>query len=66
MAEDHKVGVRDSRRAALGMLKDLEGDGSIPQDDRRQGEKKVQGLTDEYVEKIDEAVAQKEKEILQV
>jgi ribosome recycling factor len=66
MAEDHKVGVRDSRRAALGMLKDLEADGSIPQDDRRVAEKKIQSLTDEYVEKIQEIIAQKEKEILQV
>lgn len=66
LAEDHKVGVRESRRDALSMLKDLESSGEIPQDERRQGEKKVQSLTDEFVKKIDELVAQKEEEILQV
>jgi ribosome recycling factor len=65
-AEDHRVGVREARRDALAMLKDLESEGGLPQDDRRQAEKKVQGLTDEYVRKIDAMTAQKEEEILQV
>jgi len=66
LAEHHKVGVREARRDALAMIKDLEGEGSIPQDDRRQAEKKIQGLTDEFVKKIDEITGQKEAEILQV
>jgi ribosome recycling factor len=66
LAEHHKVGVREARRDALAMIKDLEAEGSIPQDDRRQAEKKVQGLTDEFTKKIDEVTAQKEGEILQV
>jgi ribosome recycling factor len=66
LAEDHKVGVRESRRDALSMLKDLESEGSLPQDDRRQAEKGIQSLTDDYVKKIDEMTAQKEEEILQV
>jgi ribosome recycling factor len=66
LAEDHKVGVREARRDALSMLKDLESDGSLPQDDRRQGDKKMQGLTDDYIKKIEEMTAQKEEEILQV
>ena len=41
LAEDHKVGIREARRDAISMLKDLESEGSIPQDDRRQAEKKV-------------------------
>ena len=65
-AEDHKVGIREARRDALSLLKDLEGEGGLPQDDRRQAEKRVQALTDDYVKKIDAMTAQKEEEILQV
>jgi len=66
LAEDHKVGVREGRRDALGMLRDLESEGSVPADDRRREEKRIQGLTDEHIQKIDEMKAQKEEEILQV
>jgi ribosome recycling factor len=66
LAEHHKVGVREARRDALAMIKDLESEGSIPQDDRRAAEKKIQALTDEFVKKIEEITGQKEGEILQV
>ena len=66
LAEDHKVGVREGRRDALSMLKDLESEGAVPADDRRREEKKIQGLTDDFTKKIDEMTAQKEEEILQV
>jgi ribosome recycling factor len=66
LAEHHKVGVREARRDALAMIKDLESEGSIPQDDRRAAEKKIQALTDEFVKKIEEITGQKEAEILQV
>jgi len=65
VAEDHKVGVRDSRRAAVGMVKDLVKDG-LPQDDGKRAEKAVQDLTDQFVGKIDEMAAAKEKEVLEV
>jgi len=66
LAEQHRVGVREGRRDALSMLKDLVTDGSVPQDDGRQTEKKIQGLTDDFVKKIEEMSTQKEEEILQV
>ena len=66
IAEDHKVGVRDARREALSMLKDLESRGDISKDDRHGEEKNIQRLTDEHVKKIDEMIAQKEEEILHV
>ena len=65
-AEEHKIGVRDARRAGLAMLKDLEGDGVVTADDRRRAEKQIQDLTDAYVGKIDEAISRKETEILEV
>jgi ribosome recycling factor len=66
LAEDHKVGVREARRDALTMLKDLESEGSVPADDRKREEKRIQTLTDEHIQKIDEMKAAKEAEILQV
>jgi ribosome recycling factor len=66
LAEDHKVGVREARRDALAMVKDLESEGSVPADDRKREEKRIQTLTDEHIQKIDEMKAAKETEILQV
>ena len=66
LAEEHKIGVRDARRGALALLKDLEDDGSLSSDDKRRVDKQVQDLTDEYVAKIDEMIAHKEKEVLEV
>ncbi|MFI5217351.1 MAG: ribosome recycling factor, partial [Candidatus Limnocylindria bacterium] len=66
LAEHHKVGVREGRRDALAMLKDLESEGSATQDERHREEKKIQALTDEFVKKIDDLIKQKEDEILQV
>ena len=65
LAEDHKVGVREGRRDAIALLKELESDG-LGKDDRRRGEKTVQDLTDEFTEKIDELTAEKETEVLEV
>ena len=65
MAEEHKVGVREGRRDAIGMLKDLESEG-LSKDERHRGEKSVQELTDEFVTKVDGLTAEKEKEVLEV
>ena len=65
IAEEHRIRVRDGRRDALSLLKDLEDDG-LSKDDRHRAEKRVQDLTDEYVKKIDDQTAQKEKDVLEV
>jgi ribosome recycling factor len=65
MAEEHKVGVREGRRDAIVILKDLEGDG-LGKDDRHRAEKSVQDLTDEFITKVDVLTADKEKEVLEV
>ena len=64
-AEDHKVGVREGRREAVSLIKELEKEG-LPEDDRRRGERQIQDITDGYVKKIEEMTAQKEKEVLEV
>ena len=66
IGEEHKIGVREARRAALGMLKDMESDGSVASDEKHRAEKQVQDTTDAHVKKIDEMTSQKEEEILQV
>ena len=66
MAEEHKVGVREGRRDAISMLKDLESEGGLGKDDRHRAEKSVQDLTDAFIAQVDQLTAEKEKEVLEV
>jgi ribosome recycling factor len=66
MAEEGKVALRAARRDANEMLKELLKDGGITEDDERNGLKKVQETTDKSVTRIDEILAKKEGEILEV
>jgi len=65
-AEDHKIGIREARRGGVSTLKELESKGSLPADDRRRAEKALQERTDASMRKLEEMIAQKEEEILQV
>ena len=65
LAEDHKVGVREARRDAIALLKDLVAEG-LSEDDKRRAERKIQALTDDFVNQIDQVKASKEEAILQV
>ncbi len=64
--EQTKVAVRNVRRDGIDALKKLEKDSEISQDEHRKLQAEVQTLTDDMIRKIDEALAQKEREILQV
>jgi ribosome recycling factor len=66
MAEDGRVAVRHIRRDAMDLLKKHGHDSGITEDEEKQAEKDVQKLTDDYVAKIDQHLAAKEKEILTV
>jgi ribosome recycling factor len=66
MSEDARVALRSARRDANEMLKELLKDGTITEDDERKGLKTVQETTDKSVTKVDEIVAKKEAEILEV
>jgi ribosome recycling factor len=66
VAEEFRVGVRNHRRDANEMLKQMNKDKQIGDDDLRAAETKVQGLTTEHIEKIDKALAAKETEIMEV
>jgi ribosome recycling factor len=65
-AEDARVSVRHVRRDGLDTLKKLLKDKVISEDDEKRHESEVQKLTDQSVNEIDQALAVKEKEIMQV
>jgi len=66
MSEGSKVSVRNIRREANDELKVLEKDKKISQDQLHQWMEKVQVSTDKYIKKVDEVLAAKEKEILEI
>lgn len=63
-AENAKVAIRAVRRDANQAIKDLVKNKQISTDDEKRGETEVQKLTDQYVAKVDELAAVKEKELL--
>lgn len=65
-AEDDKVALRNIRRDAMDKLKKLEKDKAITEDELKKYEKEVQDTTKSYEARIDEAVAHKEKEVMEV
>ena len=62
-AETARVAVRNVRRDGNELLKKLEKDGDMSQDDQRKAQDDVQQLTDKFVKEIDELLASKETEI---
>jgi ribosome recycling factor len=66
IAEDYRVSVRNHRRDANDMLKDLNKEKKITEDDLHGAEAKVQQFTTEFIEKLDKVLATKEAEIMEV
>lgn len=65
-AEHARVAVRNVRRDGMDALKKAEKDGKMSQDEHRGQSTKVQDLTDRFIKRIDEVLAHKEAEIMQV
>ena len=65
-AEDARISVRNVRRDGIETLRRLEKESELSQDEHRKQQREVQHLTDEYISRIDEALTQKDREILQV
>jgi len=65
-AENARVAVRNVRRDVLGEIKEMLKEKLISQDDERRGQDEIQKLTDKHVAEIDQVLAEKEKELLQV
>ena len=66
MAEEGRIAVRNVRRDVLNELKRAEKDGEFSRDELKRGEDSVQKLTDAEVKAIDDLMARKEAEILEV
>jgi ribosome recycling factor len=66
LAEEFRVGVRNHRRDANDMIKDLHKEKKVTDDAMRVAEAKVQQFTTEFIEKIDKVLAAKEAEIMEV
>ena len=66
IGENAKISVRNARRDANDMLKAMEKDKDITEDDLKRGEKEVQDMTDNFVKQFDDIVAAKEKEVMEI
>ncbi len=64
--EEGRVAVRHARRDGMELLEAAEKDGDVSEDDARHGRTEVQKLTDEFVKRIDQMVAHKEAEVMEV
>jgi len=65
-SEEAKVAIRNIRRDANDVLKKKKNDKAISEDDQRKGQEDIQKLTDAYIAKADDALAKKEKEIMEI
>ena len=66
MAEEGRISVRHARQEANKTIKQQEHDHEISEDEARRQLEKVQETTDEYVTRIDEMMAKKEAEVMEV
>jgi len=65
MAEDNKISIRNHRREANEMFKELKNEKEISEDEMHKAYNDVQKITDEFIKKIDEITAEKEKDIVE-
>lgn len=65
MGEDSRVAVRNIRRDANDMIKDLKKEKEISEDDAFKAQDEVQNVTQDYINKVDEILEGKEKEIME-
>ena len=64
--EEAKVAIRNIRRDAIEKFKKQEKASELTEDDRKEAEKGIQKETDNYIKKVDELCAKKEKELSEI
>ncbi len=64
--EDGKIAIRNIRRDAIQSVRELLKEKEITQDEEKQSEGELQKITDKYVAMVDQVVADKEKEVMEV
>lgn len=65
-AEESKVAIRNIRREANDLIKELRKDGDISEDDERRAQEEIQKFTDKHIKLVDDQLAVKEAEIMEV
>ncbi|MBQ0747447.1 MAG: ribosome recycling factor, partial [Marinobacter sp.] len=65
-AENGRVSIRNARRDANSMMKDLLKDKDISEDDMRRGEEEIQKLTDRYIAEVEKMLKAKEEDLMAV
>jgi len=66
VAEDYRVSVRNHRRDAIDLLKSLQKDKEITEDDLHRAQERAQEITKMHIERIDQVLKAKEDEIMEV
>lgn len=66
MAEDSKVAIRSVRRDAIDKLKAMKKAGELTEDDVKDGEKKIQDITDKHCKEADTMADAKQKDIMEI
>ena len=64
--EEAKTAVRNVRRDALESFKALKKKNEMTEDDLKDAEKEIQNMTDKHITRIDQVVAEKEKELMEI
>lgn len=65
-AEENRIAIRNFRRDANDMVKKLEKEKSISEDEAKRAQDDMQKMTDKYIKEVDQIMGAKEKEILEV
>jgi len=66
MAEDGKVAIRSIRRDAVEDFKKQKKNKEMTEDDLKDAEKEIQAVTERYITEVDNVMAEKEKEIMEI
>ena len=66
LGENAKIAIRNIRRDANEFVKKKEKEKEISQDDLKKNQEEIQKLTDDFIKEIDNLIAAKEKEIMEI
>jgi ribosome recycling factor len=65
-AEESRIGIRNLRRDANDAIKKVEKDKLVSEDEAKKAQDDIQKMTDKYIKEVDQVMASKEKEIMEV
>lgn len=65
-AENARIAIRNTRRESNDMIKRMEKDKELSEDDRKSAESEMQKLTDKFIDEVDDITNKKEEELLEI